>query len=56
MIVTQGWLVSSGNFAWLNLLTITLAFAAIDDARLGGCSRSPPPGPAPRGSPSWCSP
>ena len=35
VIVTQGWLVSSGNFAWLNLLTITLAFAAIDDARLG---------------------
>ncbi|HSK61766.1 MAG TPA: lipase maturation factor family protein [Actinomycetospora sp.] len=34
VIVTQGWLVGSGNFAWLNLLTITLAFAAIDDARL----------------------
>jgi hypothetical protein len=34
VIVTQGWLVGSGNFAWLNFLTITLAFAAIDDARL----------------------
>lgn len=32
VIVTQGWLVSSGNFAWLNLLTITLAFAAVDDS------------------------
>jgi hypothetical protein len=34
VVVTQGWLVGSGNFAWLNLLTITLAFAAIDDARV----------------------
>jgi Lipase maturation factor len=34
VIVTQGWLVLSGNFAWLNALTMTLAFAAIDDRRL----------------------
>lgn len=47
VIVTQGWLVSSGNFAWLNLLTITLAFAAIDDARLGWLLPLPAPGPAP---------
>ena len=47
VIVTQGWLVSSGNFAWLNLLTITLAFAAIDDARLGWLLSLPTPGPAP---------
>ena len=47
VIVTQGWLVSSGNFAWLNLLTITLAFAAIDDARLGWLLPLPTPGPAP---------
>lgn len=29
MIVTQLWLVCSGNFAWLNWITITLAFAAV---------------------------
>jgi hypothetical protein len=31
MIVTQLWLVLSGNFAWLNWLTIVLAAAAVDD-------------------------
>ncbi|MCS5735238.1 lipase maturation factor family protein [Herbiconiux daphne] len=31
VIVTQLWLVATGNFAWLNVLTIVLAFAAIDD-------------------------
>ena len=36
VMVTQGWLVLSGNFSWLNVLTMTLAFAALD---LGG---SPP--------------
>ena len=30
MIVTQLWLVLSGNFAWLNWLTIILAVSAID--------------------------
>ncbi|SDP55836.1 Lipase maturation factor [Actinopolyspora xinjiangensis] len=35
MIVTQGWLMLSGNFAWLNLITITLAFAAMDTTLLG---------------------
>jgi hypothetical protein len=32
MIITQGWLVLSGNFAWLNTLTIILAFGAVPDA------------------------
>ncbi|MFS0703911.1 lipase maturation factor family protein [Cellulomonas sp. 179-A 9B4 NHS] len=32
MVVTQLWLVLSGNFAWLNWLTVVLACAAIDDA------------------------
>ncbi|MHA7189521.1 lipase maturation factor family protein [Arthrobacter sp. MDT2-16] len=32
MIVTQGWLVLSGNFAWLNTLTIILAFGAVPDS------------------------
>ncbi|GHB23679.1 membrane protein [Streptomyces chryseus] len=30
MIVTQLWLVLSGNFAWLNWLTIVLALSAVD--------------------------
>jgi hypothetical protein len=35
IILTQSWLVLSGNFAWLNLITIVLACAAVDDASLG---------------------
>jgi hypothetical protein len=34
IILTQSWLVLSGNFAWLNGLTIVLAFSAFDDAAL----------------------
>lgn len=33
MIVTQLWLVLSGNFAWLNWLTIVLALSALDTPR-----------------------
>jgi hypothetical protein len=32
---TQGWLLLSGNFAWLNVITITLAVTALDDRVLG---------------------
>ncbi|MBW3595072.1 MAG: lipase maturation factor family protein, partial [Actinobacteria bacterium] len=32
VVVTQTWLVVSGNFSWLNAVTIVLGFAAIDDA------------------------
>jgi hypothetical protein len=32
MILTQLWLVFTGNFAWLNWITIVLACSAIDDA------------------------
>jgi len=35
IIATQAWLVLSGNFAWLNLVTIVLAVMAFDDAALG---------------------
>jgi hypothetical protein len=35
IVATQSWLVLSGNFAWLNVITIVLAFAAFDDASLG---------------------
>jgi hypothetical protein len=31
VLVTQAWLVLSGNFAWLNVLTMILAFSAIGD-------------------------
>jgi hypothetical protein len=34
MIVTQLWLVTSGNFAWLNWLTIVLALSALPDSWL----------------------
>lgn len=32
IILTQSWLLLSGNFAWLNLLTIVLALAVLPDA------------------------
>jgi hypothetical protein len=35
IVVTQSWLVLSGNFSWLNVVTIVLAFAAFDDNALG---------------------
>ncbi|HAM25512.1 MAG TPA: hypothetical protein DCP11_02105 [Microbacteriaceae bacterium] len=31
IILTQLWLVTTGNFAWLNWITIVLAFAAVSD-------------------------
>jgi hypothetical protein len=48
VIVTQLWLMASGNFAWLNLVTLTLAFAALDDTLLPVA----PPG-ALAAPPSW---
>jgi hypothetical protein len=35
VVVTQSWLVLSGNFSWLNFLTIALAVSTFDDAALG---------------------
>jgi Lipase maturation factor len=35
MIITQCWLIFSGNFSWLNLLTITIAVAALGDGIVG---------------------
>ncbi|MEB3022030.1 lipase maturation factor family protein [[Mycobacterium] crassicus] len=45
IIVTQLWLVASGNFAWLNWLTIVLAAGAIDQSWLTGrfSGLAPPP-------------
>lgn len=34
IIVTQLWLVGSGNFSWLNFITITLAVSAVGDGLL----------------------
>lgn len=34
ILLTQGWLVLSGNFSWLNVITMTLALASFDDAAL----------------------
>jgi hypothetical protein len=41
IIVTQLWLVLSGNFAWLNWLTIVLAFSAINDSVVSGALSVP---------------
>jgi lipase maturation factor len=34
IVLTQCWLVLSGNFSWLNFLTMTIAFSAFDDRTL----------------------
>ncbi|GAB2682499.1 lipase maturation factor family protein [Saccharopolyspora gloriosae] len=47
IVLTQCWLLLSGNFAWLNLITIALAFAAMDDRLLRF------PVPETRDSPLW---
>jgi Lipase maturation factor len=43
MIVTQGWLVLSGNFSWLNVVTMTLAFSALDNRILEPVLPASPP-------------
>src|SRR5256885_16736841 len=35
IVLTQSWLVLSGNFSWLNVITIVLGVSAFDDAALG---------------------
>ena len=35
IVITQSWLLLSGNFSWLNAITIVLAVSAFDDAALG---------------------
>src|SRR5271157_2763149 len=52
IVVTQLWLVASGNFAWLNWLTIILAFSAIDDASAATLLPLPTP-PVLHAPPSW---
>jgi Lipase maturation factor len=43
VIVTQSWLLASGNFSWLNLITIVLAFAALDGGLLAAVLPVDPP-------------
>ncbi len=43
IIATQSWLVLSGNFAWLNALTLVLAVTALDGAFLDGVLPATPP-------------
>ncbi len=52
IVVTQLWLVASGNFAWLNWVTILLACSAIDDAAWGKVLPMPAH-PALPVSPTW---
>ena len=35
MVIHQSWLILSGNFSWLNWITLALAFATFDDGQLG---------------------
>ena len=51
ILVTQAWLMLSGNFAWLNLLTMVLAAAALPDAWLGWLPWAVPEAHAP--TPTW---
>ncbi|OBI19960.1 lipase maturation factor family protein [Mycobacterium sp. E2497] len=51
IVVTQVWLVASGNFAWLNWVTILLACSAIDDSWFGLVSL--PHRPAFSATPLW---
>ncbi|XCI61327.1 membrane protein [Mycolicibacterium parafortuitum] len=52
VIVTQLWLVASGNFAWLNWLTILLAFSAVDATAFSLVVPVSAPPPVPE-APGW---
>ncbi|AXI76570.1 lipase maturation factor family protein [Peterkaempfera bronchialis] len=52
IIATQLWLVLSGNFAWLNWLTIVLALAAVDGSRAAALLGLPA-APAQSAAPLW---
>ncbi|RVX42694.1 lipase maturation factor [Nonomuraea polychroma] len=50
MIVTQLWLIVSGNFSWLNWLTVVLAASVVDWSMI---LASPAPAPAALAAPVW---
>ncbi|GGZ37525.1 membrane protein [Streptomyces inusitatus] len=45
IVLTQLWLVLSGNFSWLNWLTIALALSAMNLSHLAAPPAHPPPSP-----------
>lgn len=53
MVVTQGYLLISGNFAWLNALTLVLGLSVLDGRWLAAVL--PAQRPADLGSPTWFS-
>ncbi|MDT0347126.1 lipase maturation factor family protein [Streptomyces litchfieldiae] len=53
VIVTQLWLVASGNFAWLNWLTMILAVAAVDGALAARHLPLPDPPADQPDAPTW---
>ena len=55
IILTQLWLVLTGNFAWLNWITIVLAFAGISDAVARAVLPVIPPTPDYEPTPLWWS-
>lgn len=50
--VTQGWLLLSGNFSWLNLIAIVLAASALDASALEAVLGAPTPASL-EPSPAW---
>ena len=56
VILSQLWLVLTGNFAWLNAITIVLAFSAVDDATVRALLpwlSAEPVEPVAPGAPLW---
>ncbi|TFD33097.1 lipase maturation factor family protein [Cryobacterium cryoconiti] len=53
VILSQFWLVLTGNFAWLNAVTIVLAFSAVDDGTLRALLTWLPAGQAAPDAPLW---
>jgi len=53
MIATQLWLVATGNFAWLNWVTIVIAFSAVGVPGIGSVSGAEEPGGSPAGGADW---
>ncbi|WP_299279638.1 lipase maturation factor family protein [uncultured Georgenia sp.] len=53
VVITQLWLVTSGNFAWLNWLTIVIAFSAVGDDVVAGVLPGLVPAPGETTTPLW---
>ncbi|WP_223695001.1 lipase maturation factor family protein [Leifsonia poae] len=53
VILTQLWLVATGNFAWLNAITIVLAFSAVSDPVLSTVFGTPVGGVGAVDVPPW---